>query len=79
MFALTESYSDYRKAALTGTVFTYAIISLALLFLGYHFLYLLTKEMKGTTAALLFFTLVFSIAAFIISDQKGNGNFNSGS
>ena len=56
--------------ALTGTVFTYAIISLALLFLGYHFLYLLTKEIKGTTAALLFFTLVFSIAAFIISDQK---------
>jgi len=56
--------------ALTGTVFTYAIISLALLFLGYHFLYLLTKEIKGTIAALLFFTLVFSIAAFIISDQK---------
>jgi len=58
------------QSALTGTVFTYAIISLALLFLGYHFLYLLTKEIKGTTAALLFFTLVFSIAAFIISDQK---------
>jgi cytochrome c len=57
-------------AALTGTVFTYAIISLVLLFLGYHFIYLLTKEMKGTTAALLFFTLVFSISAFTISDQK---------
>jgi cytochrome c len=51
-------------------VFTYAIISLALLFLGYHFLYLLTKEIKGTTSALLFLTLIFSIAAFIISDQK---------
>lgn len=58
------------QSALTGTVFTYAIISLILLFLGYHFLYLLTKEIKGTTAALLFFTLVFSIAAFIISEQK---------
>lgn len=58
------------QSALTGTVFTYAIISLALLFLGYHFLYLLTKEIKGTTAALLFFTLIFSVAAFIISDQK---------
>ena len=58
------------QSALTGTVFTYAIISLALLFLGYHLLYLLTKEIKGTTAALLFFTLVFSVAAFIISDQK---------
>lgn len=58
------------KDSLTGTVFTYAIISLALLFLGYHFLYMLTRELKGTTAALLFFTLIFSIAAFIIGDQK---------
>ena len=58
------------KASLTGTVFTYAIISLILLFFGYHFLYLLTKEIKGTTAALLFFALIFSIAAFIIGDQK---------
>ena len=30
----------------------------------------MTKEIKGTTAALLFLTLIFSIAAFIISDQK---------
>jgi cytochrome c len=58
------------KASLTGTVFTYAIISLILLFFGYHFLYLLTKEIKGTTAALLFFALIFSVAAFIIGDQK---------
>jgi len=58
------------STSLTGTVFFYALISLLLLFLGYHFLYLLTKEIKGTIAALLFFTLVFSIAAFIISDQK---------
>jgi len=69
VFALLSLFG-LPQNALTGTVFTYAIISLALLFLGYHFLYLLTKEMKGTTAALLFFTLVFSIAAFILSDQK---------
>jgi len=58
------------KDSLTGPVFTYSIISLILLFFGYHFLYLLTKEIKGTTAALLFFALIFSIAAFIIGDQK---------
>jgi cytochrome c len=58
------------NSSLTGPVFTYAIISLVLLFFGYHFLYLLTKEIKGTTAALLFFALIFSIAAFIIGDQK---------
>ncbi|MCU0364524.1 MAG: c-type cytochrome [Ignavibacteriaceae bacterium] len=69
LFALINLFG-LPATALTGTVFTYSIISLALLFLGYHFLFLLTKEIKGTTAALLFFTLVFSIAAFIISDQK---------
>ena len=69
LFALVNVFS-LPVSALTGTVFTYAIISLALLFIGYHFLYLLTKEIKGTTAALLFLTLIFSIAAFIISDQK---------
>jgi len=69
LFALISLFG-LPQSALTGTVFTYAIISLALLFLGYHFLYLLTKEIKGTTAALLFFALIFSVAAFIISDQK---------
>jgi cytochrome c len=69
LFALFSLFG-LPQNALTGTVFFYAIISLALLFLGYHFLYLLTKEIKGTTAALLFFTLIFSVAAFIISDQK---------
>ena len=58
------------KDSLTGPVFTYAIISLVLLFFGYHFLYMLTKEIKGTIASLLFLTTIFSIAAFIISDQK---------
>ena len=56
--------------SLTGPVFTYAIISLGLLFFGYHFLYMLTKEIKGTIASLFFLTTIFSIAAFIISDQK---------
>jgi cytochrome c len=69
LFALLSLFG-LPQSALTGTVFTYAIISLGLLFLGYHFLFLLTKEIKGTTAALLFFSLVFSIATFIISDQK---------
>lgn len=69
IFLLASLYG-LPDSSLTGSVFTYAIISLALLFLGYHFLYLLSKEIKGTTAALLFFTLIFSIASFIISDQK---------
>jgi len=67
---LLTSVFGLPASSLTGTVFFYAIISLILLFLGYHFLYLLTNEIKCTTAALLFFALIFSIAAFIISDQK---------
>ncbi len=67
---LLISVFSLPSSSLTGTVFFYAIISLILLFLGYHFLYVLSKEIKGTTAALMFFTLIFSIAAFIISDQK---------
>ena len=69
VFALFNLFG-LPKNTLTGTVFTYIIISLVLLFLGYHFLYMLTKEYKGRTAALLFFTLIFSIAANIIGDQK---------
>lgn len=60
--------------SLSGSVFFYLIISLVFLFLGYHFLYLLTKDTKGIFAALLFFTLIFSVAANIISDQKAMAN-----
>jgi len=67
LFALPDS-------SLSGSVFTYVIVSLVLLFLGYHFLYLLTKEIKGTVAALLFFSLVFSMAANILSEQKALKN-----
>ncbi|MCW8817309.1 MAG: hypothetical protein OQK52_05485 [Ignavibacteriaceae bacterium] len=69
-FFLLTSLFGLPNDSLTGPVFTYAIISLGLLFLGYHFLYMLTKEIKGTVASLLFLTTIFSIAAFIISDQK---------
>lgn len=58
------------ESSLTGTVFFYSIVSIILLFLGYHLLYLLTKEIKGTVAALLLLTFIFSVASFIISDQK---------
>lgn len=73
LFALVNLFA-LPDSSLSGSVFIYVIISLALLFLGYHFLYLLTKEIKGTLAALLFFTLVFSISANILSEQKALKN-----
>lgn len=60
--------------SLSSGVFVYIVVSVLLLFIGYHFLYLLTKEIKGVFAALLFFTLVFSLAANIIGEQKALKN-----
>ncbi len=68
-FALVNLFG-LPESSLTSTVFVYAISSLVLLFIGYHFLYLLTKEMQGTTAALLFFILILSVAANIVGEQK---------
>ena len=58
------------ESSLTGTVFFYAIVSIGLLFLGLHFLYLLTKEKRGKIASLVLLVFIFSVATFIISDQK---------
>ena len=58
------------QSSLTGTVFFYSIVSVGFLFLGLHFLYLLTKEKRGKIASLVFFVFIFSVATFIISDQK---------
>jgi cytochrome c len=55
--------------SLSGSVFVYLIIALFLLFIGYHFLYLLHKKANSPLAALLFFVLLFSVGAYIISDQ----------
>lgn len=56
-------------SSLSGSVFVYLIIALFLLFIGYHFLYMILKKANGTLTALLFFVLLFSVGAYIISDQ----------
>jgi len=55
--------------ALSGAVFAYITIGLFLLFLAYHFLYMLFVRYSSKFTALLFFTLLFMILAVIISDQ----------
>jgi cytochrome c551/c552 len=57
------------ESSLSGGVFIYILISISLLFLGYHFIFLITKQASGTVSALLFFTILFSVGANIISDQ----------
>jgi cytochrome c len=54
---------------MSGSVFTYLVISLILLFLGYHFLYMLNKNFSKVFASLLFLVLVFSLGSYIVSEQ----------
>ena len=61
-------------SSLSGSVFVYLIIALFLLFIGYHFLYMILKKANGTLTALLFFVLLFSVGAYIISDQMVMSN-----
>ena len=55
---------------LSGTVFTYLIISIILLFLGFHFLYMLSKSYSTVFTSLLFLVLIFSLGAYIVSEQS---------
>ncbi len=54
---------------LSGGVFAYIVIGIFLLFLGYHFLYMILTRFSSKFTALLFFTLLFTVLTIIISDQ----------
>jgi len=56
-------------SSLSGAVFAYIIIGLFLLFLAYHFLYVIFARFSSKFTALLFFSLLFMVLTIIISDQ----------
>ena len=56
-------------SSLSGAVFAYIIIGLLLLFLAYHFLYVILFRFSSKFTALLFFSLLFMVLTIIISDQ----------
>jgi len=56
-------------SSLSGAVFAYIIIGLFLLFLAYHFLYVILVRFSSKFTALLFFSLLFMVLTVIISDQ----------
>jgi cytochrome c len=56
-------------SSLSGAVFAYIIIGLFLLFLAYHFLYVIFFRFSSKFTALLFFSLLFMVLTIIISDQ----------
>jgi cytochrome c len=62
LFSIPESF-------LSGTVFFYGITALLLIFLGWHFIYMILQYKKYNYSAHLFFTIIFAVMALIIKDQ----------
>lgn len=54
---------------LSGAMFVYAIFGLILLFLAYHFLYMIFVKFSSKFTAMLFFALLFIVLTVIINDQ----------
>jgi len=60
--------------SLSGAVFSFIVIGLVSLFLGYNFLYMIFARFQSKYTALLFFTLLFMVLSVIISDQSVMSN-----
>jgi cytochrome c len=56
-------------ASLSGAIFAYIIIGLFLLFLAYHFLYMIFVKFSSKFTALLFFSLLLMLLTVIINDK----------
>ena len=56
--------------SLSAAVFSYIVIGLILLFLGYNFLYMIFAQFHSKYTALLFFTLLFMVLSVTIADQS---------
>ena len=55
--------------SLSGAIFAYIIIGLFLLFLAYHFLYMIFVKFSSKFPALLFFSLLLMLLTVIINDK----------
>ncbi|NNG26321.1 MAG: hypothetical protein HKM87_02245 [Ignavibacteriaceae bacterium] len=55
--------------SLSGAIFAYIIIGLFLLFLAYHFLYMIFIKFSSKFTALLFFSLLLMLLTVIINDK----------
>jgi cytochrome c len=62
---------------LTSGVFAYLIIALLLLFLVYHYLYMMYKNPDTKYSLHIFISILLTICAFIVSDQTAIGQANA--
>lgn len=57
------------KESLSGSVFTYTIIAIGLIFISYHLLYSISKTSNLKISGHLFFVVMFAFLSIIIKDQ----------
>lgn len=62
------------KSSLSGSVFSYSVIAVVLIFLSYHFLYAISKASNLKMSGQLFFVVIFAFLALIIKDQMAMSN-----
>jgi cytochrome c len=74
---LFVNVSALPESTLTRPVFAFVIIALLLLFLGYHYLYVMYKNSNAKYSMHLFISVLFTILAVIISDQTTIGEANA--
>lgn len=64
----------FPSSILSGSIFVYTIVSVLLIFLAYHFFYLIQYKNDYKPSSVVFFVLIFAMIALIIKDQKAMSN-----
>jgi cytochrome c len=65
---------SFPENNLSGSIFIYAVVSIFLIFLAYHFFYMIQIKNDYRFGSLIFFVLILASVAFIIKDQKAMTN-----
>ena len=64
----------FPSSIISGSIFVYTIVSVLLIFLAYHFFYLIQYKNDYKPSSVVFFVLIFAMIALIIKDQKAMSN-----
>ncbi len=62
------------KTILSGSIFTYLVIAIVLIFISYHLIYAITKTSNLKLSGQLFFVVIFLVLALVIKDQMAMSN-----
>ena len=60
--------------AISGAVIGYGVVALLLIFLAYHFLYVMTKESSLRFSGPLFYIILFALLCTVVKDQLAMSN-----